>query len=120
MFNGKLLSAIEASDVDWIVNDSGELGVKIAGRCVFIYKGSSFEYKDGRYGDGAPVMHRAVGKREFGEVCWPQEWVRRGYGEDRYTVNLTYRPGLSFGNQDDPAFHWNPLPSFKPESGDPQ
>jgi len=93
----------------WIVNDIGELGVKIGERCFFLYKGDNIEY-NGLHDDGVtPMLYRMVGKREFGEVCHPLAWVQAGRSEDRYTVELTYHPGLSFGNKEDGD--WRPLPS---------
>lgn len=85
----------------WIVNDLGELGVKVGGRFFFLYKGDSFEYKDGKHDDGTPMRYRIVGKCEFGETCWPLSWVKAGRREDRYTVNLNYIPGLSWGKPED-------------------
>ena len=56
----------------WVVNNLGELGVKIGERLFFLYKGRSIEYgpKD-MEGDEPPMMWRTVGKREFGECCHP-------------------------------------------------
>lgn len=96
-------------DVKWIVNDLGELGVEIEGRYFFLYKGGSLEYKDGTHDDGTPMLYRPVGKREFGETCWPLSWVLAGRREDRYRVNLTYTPGRSFGKPEDGD--WRPLPA---------
>jgi hypothetical protein len=46
--------------VEWVVNDLGELGVKVGQQFFFLYKGRSY-----RGGD----KWRYVGKREFGETC---------------------------------------------------
>lgn len=99
---------------EWIVNDLGELGVVVEGRCFFLYKGESFEYEDGKHDDGTPVKYRPVGKREFGETCWPEKWRIEGRREDRYTQDLEFIPGLSFGKPED--FAWRDLPA----SGDHQ
>jgi hypothetical protein len=99
----------------WIVNDLGELGVKVGARYFFLYKGENIEYgadaKDGvaLHDDGTPMHYRIVGKREFGETCLPISWVANNRSEDRYTVNLTYHPGLSFGKPEDGD--WCPLPA---------
>lgn len=103
----------------WIVNDLGELGVQVGGRFFFLYKGGSIEYgKDGigdsqegiaMHDDGTPMHYRIVGKREFGETCWPLKWVTRGHGERRYTEQLVFTKGSSFGCPEDGD--WKPLPS---------
>lgn len=50
------------SEVEWVVNELGELGVRIKGVCYFLYKGRSIS---------SGTECRLVGKREFGEVCHP-------------------------------------------------
>jgi len=102
-------------DVKWIVNDLGELGVQIGGRCFFIYKGDSLEYPEGKHDDGTPMLYRIVGKAEFGETCWPMKWIRAGQREDRYTQELAYIPGLSFGKPEDGD--WRELPVVQKEGG---
>ena len=98
-------------DVLWVVNDMGELGVKIHGRCFFLYKGESLEYADGTgHDDGTPTLYREVGKREFGETVWPQAWIKAGRSEARYNLELVYTPGLSDGEPGDPRYQWAPLP----------
>jgi len=71
-----------ADSVEWIVNDLGELGVKVHGRCFFLFEGKSFEYGHtpeslaaGRClnDQGKPRSYRAVSEREFGEeTCRPR------------------------------------------------
>lgn len=61
---------VNADNVQWIVNDEGELGVKIGNRCFFLYKGGSLVY-NGKHDDGRQMMYRPVKKREFGECCHP-------------------------------------------------
>ena len=92
----------------WIVNDIGELGVEVNGRCFFLYKGDNIEYENGLHDDGTPMMYRPVGKREFGETQWPDKWIQQGRCEDRYTVDLVFTPGLSDGKPED--YKWIPLP----------
>ena len=115
-----LADALEflAKDPEWVVNDLGELGVKVNGRFFFLYKGYSLEYgketgqqKDGvaLHDDDTPLLYRMVGKVEFGETCWPVQWVTRGFREDRYTQDLKFEPGLSDGKPEDAL--WKPLPS---------
>lgn len=94
----------------WIVNDMGELGVKIGDRCFFLYKGDNIEYKDGKHDDGTPILYRTVGKREFGETCKPDLYYSNGHNKTgRYTEELVFHAGLSFGKPEDGA--WRPLPS---------
>ena len=113
-------------DVKWVVNDLGELGVCVQGRYFFLYKGKSIEYgneesnvRDGKaiHDDGTEMMVRPVGKREFGETCKPiiHMKVEHGILYDRtpypYRQELTYTPGLSFGNQSDSDWDWIPMPA---------
>ena len=104
---------------EWIVNDLGELGVRVGSRFFFLYKGDNIEYgtdgignsRDGvaLHDDGTPMNYRIVGKREFGETCQPLQWVVRGHSESRYTEQLTFIPGLSWGKPEDGE--WKPLPA---------
>lgn len=104
---------------EWIVNDLGELGVRVGSRFFFLYKGGNIKYgvdgigdsRDGvaLHDDGTPMHYRIVGKREFGETCWPLQWVVRGHSESRYTEPLTFIPGLSWGTPEDGE--WKPLPA---------
>lgn len=96
------------SEPIWIVNDLGELGVMVDGVPYFLYKGGNIIYGDPKHEDGSPMLYRIVGKREFGETCWPRKWVEAGRREDRYTEKLHYAPGLSDGKTEDGD--WLPLP----------
>ncbi len=51
---------LENSDVEWVVNNIGELGVKIGDQFFFLYKGRSYQCGE---------KWRPVYKREFGETC---------------------------------------------------
>jgi hypothetical protein len=66
---------LKPEDVGWYVNHYGELGVKIGDRHFFMYKGRSLEYKK-------QMRVRRIGKREFGEVCYPPRWDGIGYYAD--------------------------------------
>lgn len=107
-------SATRQPDPEWIVNDLGELGVKVGERFFFLYKGESIEYgehADGgiaKHDDGTPMMYRRVGKREFGETCQPLEQFRKRWPE-RYQEPLVFHPGLSFGKPEDAE--WRELPA---------
>jgi hypothetical protein len=62
---------IHADAVEWVVNDSMELGVKIGTQFFWLYKGRSLTYDDGTHDNGNRMRWRHVGKREFGECCFP-------------------------------------------------
>jgi hypothetical protein len=57
-------------DVEWVVNNRGELGVKIGNKMFFLYKGESLSYKHDNDHE-LPMLYRRVNKREFGETCKP-------------------------------------------------
>lgn len=77
-----LSNKLDADDVEWVVNDAAELGVKIGDRFFFLYKGRSLEYKE-IHDDGRPMKWRHVGKREFGECCHPWDAIKKVSGEER-------------------------------------
>ena len=60
---------LSPEDVEWVVNDTGELGVKIGSNIFFLYKGESLRYSQPTHEDGTPRMYRRVEKWEFGESC---------------------------------------------------
>lgn len=117
-------------NVKWVVNDSGELGVCVNGRYLFLYKGDCLEYgsdhlgvRDGQviHEDGTPMLVRIVGKREFGETCQPLPHLREKWpgGEGaKYLEPLIYTPGLSFGAPEDGE--WRPLPAPSTTSSEAQ
>ena len=59
---------LKAQDVEWIVNNRGELGVKIGGRCFFLFKDTSIEYDVDR---NSTLKYRRIEHNEFGEHCTP-------------------------------------------------
>lgn len=59
----------EPENIQWVVNDNAELGVKVNGWFYWLYKGGSICYIT--HDDGTPIKYREVGKREFGECCHP-------------------------------------------------
>jgi hypothetical protein len=112
-------------DVQWVVNDNGELGVCVNGGYFFLYKGRSLQYGTDSeskqvgialHDDNTPMMVRPVGKREFGETCQPITCmkVESGVLYDRtprpYREELTYIPGLSFGEPSDAEWKLLPAP----------
>lgn len=107
-----------ADDVQWVVNDLGELGVCVDGRYFFMYKDRSIVYgtyadssKDGVaiHGDGSPMRVRLLNNSEFGETCWPQAWLHAGRRTERYTVPPMLRVGSS--PEHIKAAQWRPLPA---------
>ncbi len=69
---------LREDDVEWVVNNLAELGVKVMGRYFFCYKGLSIEYtSDNNHNDHErPMKVRRVFKREFGECVHPPELER--------------------------------------------
>jgi hypothetical protein len=113
--NDMLYHAMHAYDVMWVVNDMGELGVRVNGRYFFLYLGGSIEYFDALHDDGTPIMVRIVGQCEFGKTCQPRRRPRPPYlrrkGEEKkakYFEPLFYTPGLSLGRHEDSQ--WRQLP----------
>lgn len=101
---------LNQDDVQWVVNDIAELGVKIGDQFFWMYKGGSLVYgtdddnvKDGivQHDDGGNMHWRPVFKREFGECCHPVNYADLracGYPHLIGTVSL----------QD--SDEWKPLP----------
>lgn len=59
---------IPADKIKWVVNDLGELGVRIGDTSYFMYKRGSITYSE-THQDGSPMMQRPVQEGEFGYVC---------------------------------------------------
>jgi hypothetical protein len=102
---------LEPGNVEWVVNDGGELGVKIGEQYFFLYKGHSLVYRtrddigeDGGDGD-RPMKVRAVYKREFGECCHPPPMTEHSIDRGERAENGDY----TFGNEQD----WKDLPRAK-------
>lgn len=65
--NNALFDApLRSTDVEWILNDQGEIGVKIGEQFFFCYKGNSFMYDT--MIEGEKLTYRLVGKRELDEM----------------------------------------------------
>jgi hypothetical protein len=94
--------ALTDEQVEWVVNDSAELGVKIGRQFFWLYKGYSLIYETGKHDDGAQMYWRPVFKREFGECAYP---INHKNPEMIGTVSL---------NDSDT---WQPLPDAQPASG---
>lgn len=92
---------LSADDVQWIVNDNAELGVKIGEQFFFCYKGHSLVYQSELHDNGSQMYWRPVFKREFGECVHPVNWKEiREFGHEKTigTVSL------------DDSDEWQPLP----------
>lgn len=82
---------LSAEDVKWVVNELGELGVKIGRQFFWLYKGMSILQETVDPSDPNGVkQYRRVGKREFGEVCRPPTWPNNPGGHEWH--HLPYRP----------------------------
>lgn len=91
---------LTADDVQWVVNDNAELGVRIGDRFFFLYKGYSLEYETGLHDDGRPLHYRPVFKREFGECAHPVNYK-----------DLNLWGTVSLDDSDD----WQEMPRHKTE-----
>jgi len=106
--SGHAYAPLTSDQVEWVVNDIAELGVKIGDQFFFIYKGHSLVYGDDDESRAAGValnsdtdppkqhMWRPVFKREFGECAHPinhKDYSKIG------TVSL------------DDSDEWKPLPA---------
>jgi hypothetical protein len=78
---------LEASQIEWVVNSAGELGVKVGRTFAFLYKGRSLQYDQ-----GSGTRWRHVGKREFGECCHPRTMPENGQAGRPYTVGDGWLP----------------------------
>jgi hypothetical protein len=87
-------SPLRSSDVEWIVNNHGELGVKIGEQMFFLYKGESLMYTE------PGMTYRAVEKREFGASC-------RAPDESRYKTSD--QPGEREYDLDNRHSGWKPI-----------
>ena len=102
-------AALGNVEVEWVVNDIAELGVKIGNQFFFLYKGGSLTYtaEEGDstplHEDGSPMHWRPVFKREFGECCHPINYS-----------DLTLIGTVSLSDSED----WKELPAAK-EVGSP-
>lgn len=103
---------VDPHDVQWVVNDSYELGVKIGNQFFWLYKGETLIYTDGKHDDGTPMRWRLVGKREFGETCNPFMFILKnepmaGSYEHHPRGNLVELDGTPTTN---PKYQWQDLP----------
>ena len=102
---------LKEDDVEWVVNDSAELGVKIGNQVFFLYKGRSFQYS-GLKDDGTLMKYRPVFKREFGESCLPWDAIeRKQYGDIKHTRPVNQPESyVNFLEGEDEPEMWTDLP----------
>ena len=101
--------------VQWVVNDMAELGVKIGEQFFFLYKGRSLNYAADHmdkpantHDDGQKIKWRYVGKREFGECCHPWYAIKQQTGEERLPdTYVNFYPEESQTDNDNP---WRDMP----------
>jgi hypothetical protein len=78
---------LEENEVQWVVNNLGEVGVKVGDRIFFCYKGESFVYRseETQISDQASVRlrWRTVGKRELGETLMLPK-MKEGHPPEEY------------------------------------
>lgn len=87
---------IHKDEVEWVVNDNAELGVKIGNQFFWLYKGYSLVYDDAKHDDGSQMFWRPVFKREFGECAHP----------------INYKDPTMIGTVSlDDSSEWRPLPA---------
>jgi rubredoxin len=76
-----------SNDVKWIVNQAGELGVRVNNQNFYLYKGESIQHntidEDHIRDTGIDLRKwRYVGKREFGESCLSPDPRGIRYGDN--------------------------------------
>jgi Lar family restriction alleviation protein len=115
---GAVKGRLTDEDVEWVVNDIAELGVKIGDQFFFLYKGRSLVYgaldpdptqppthdEDNEkvgFRAGDPMKWRPVFKREFGECAHPINYA-----------DLTRIGTVSYSDSDD----WADIPAASPPS----
>ena len=94
---------VRPDEIKWVVNNLGELGVEVRGTVVFLYKGGSMQY-----GGDLDVRYRRIDKHEFGEVVYPESWVK-GCDPGGYRVNVVDAEG-------DPEYQWRDIPAINGSS----
>lgn len=112
-------SALHKDQVEWVVNDNAELGVKIGNQFFWLYKGHSLVYGDSdfpmkeeddgvcKHDDGKPMHWRPVFKREFGECCHPVNYADlRACGHPHYIGTVDLKD----------SDEWKPLPTARSAS----
>lgn len=99
---------LKAEDVQWVVNDLAELGVKIGGQFFWLYKGYSLVY-------GTDADERALGValNKDTDPPVPHRWrpvFKREFGECAHPINYS-NPELIGTVSPDDSDDWQDLPS---------
>lgn len=101
---GVPLDAVRPQDIEWVVSDHAELGVKVHGRTFFLRSGRSHEYTT----TYIAKRYRRVGKKEFGEWCRPVHMIRNNRVEIPYESSILIDPLIDpTTKQSD--FDWRPI-----------
>lgn len=95
---------LKQDDVQWVVNDIGELGVKIKDQFFFLYKGESYQGGD---------KWRHVFKREFGECCHPWNAIELKEFGDILNPRKISLPEKFIGYFGEPESDWEDLPQIE-------
>lgn len=82
----RLIGPPKEKEVQWVVNELGELGVRIDGRSFFMWRGESLVYESE---PDSPKQQRLIGKWEFGERCRP---LHLPLGQEHYTKGEGWFP----------------------------
>lgn len=105
----KPLGHLKAADVEWVVNDLAELGVKIGSQFFFLYKSNSLESSGSKW--------RPVYKREFGECCTPWNAIEEKQYGDVAHPRPVRKPDSYVGFLGEDQKEWKDIPQ-KEEDGD--
>ena len=101
-----------SDQVEWVVNDIAELGVKIGDQFFWLYKARSLVYESGKHDDGSQMKWRYVYKREFGECCHPWDTIKRVTGKEGIPDDFIH----AYGDSDD----WHDLPPAATDASKPK
>ena len=102
---------LKSEQVEWIVNDIAELGVKIGDQFFFLYKGRSLVY-----GGDEKSVAAGVALNEDTEPPTPHKWrpvFKREFGECAHPINHQDYSKIGTVSLDD-SDEWKPLPSAAP------
>lgn len=98
---------LTADQVEWVVNDIAELGVKIGDQFFFLYKGTSLVY-----GDDEKSRAAGVCLNEDTDPPTPHKWrpvFKREFGECAHPINYKNPAMIGTVSLDD-SDEWKPLP----------